>query len=176
MKLFFRVDLGDESEQDPDPIVINWPSPGNQAGCVIRVVRYKLMNMYRWNCGRIRVFLNEVRIQSHRTLGEQGVVDGSLLTVRWLWSEEQRKKTNCLTHAERVEKCQKIASKREAFLREKGTTSEELFSLGFIQNPYINVMSRKRERSPISDQGKIPMVPQPDRGVNRHLYVQKGVP
>ena len=90
-----------------------------------------------------------------RSIGEQGAVDGSLLTVHWLWSEEQRKKINCLTHAERVEECQKIASKREAFLREKGTTSEELFSLGFLPNPYVMggkipnpyVMSGKRERA-----------------------------
>ena len=62
-------------------------------------VRLKLMERFNsdgFGLRRIQVFLNEVRIQSHITLEEQGVVDGSLLTLRWLWSGEQRKKTNCL--------------------------------------------------------------------------------
>ena len=106
-------------------------------------VRFKLTSRFNGHgCGprRIQVFLNEVRIQSQRTLGEQGVVDGSLLTVRWLWSEEQRKKTNCLTREERADEMEKqtrnIQNKRKAFLMEKGTTEDELASIGFhLSNP-----------------------------------------
>ena len=97
-------------------------------------IRCKLMDI-GYGARRIQVFLNEVRIQSHRTLEEQGVVDGSLLTVRWLWSGEQRKKTNCLTHKERKEEMEKRVRelakeelrKREA---EEELAEEELASLG----------------------------------------------
>ena len=108
MKLSFRVargdELGDEEFLDYDY------EPESNAGHMIMAVRFKLTLRFNGHgCGprRIQVFLNEVRIQSQRTLGEQGVVDGSLLTVRWLWSGEQRKKTNCLTHKERKEEMEK---------------------------------------------------------------------
>ena len=103
MKLLFHVEHG----TDPDPIVLEVPGPSWKAGGVIRDVRHKLMDMYPGNCGRIRVFLNGVPIQCRRTLGEQGVIDGSLLTVCWRWSEQQGKMTNCLTHEERREEYQK---------------------------------------------------------------------
>ena len=146
MKLLFRIDLGDE--QDPDPIVLEGPEPRGKAGGMIRAVREKLINLYPGNGGRIRVFLNEVPIQCQRTLGEQGVVDGSLLTVCWWWSEQQLKKTNCLTHEERrqeYKKKKKHKRVRDPVRREKGTTEEELASFGFVQNPSH---SRNRERSP----------------------------
>ena len=124
---------------------------------MIRVVRYKLMNMYRWNCGRIRVFLNEVPIQCQRTLGEQGVVDGSLLTVGWRWSEQQRKKTNCLTHEERKKEYQKRkdddASRREAFLREKGMTLEELARFGFLPDERTRYLIRGRRACFLREKG-----------------------
>ena len=115
MKLLFRIDLGDE--QDPDPIVLEGPEPRGKAGSMIRAVREKLINLYPGNGGRIRVFLNEVPIQCQRTLGEQGVVDGSVPTVRWMWSEQQRRTTKCLNFEERIEAYHKrkddIKRKRE---------------------------------------------------------------
>ena len=158
MKLSFRVDRGDE--QDPDPIVLDGVGPSWKAAGVIRAVRFKLIERLRNRhyTIRIQVFLNEVRIQSQRTLGEQGVVDGSLLTVRWLWSEEQRKKTKCLNFEERIEAYKKrkddIKHKREAFLREKGVTETELASVGFYPNFGIMDKGRKRLRSPSPSRGR----------------------
>ena len=155
MNLTFRVDRGDEHFSDP--IVLRlWHQPDDQAGFAIKAVHLHLKNMLT-DCRvndpiQIQVFLDEVRIQSQMTLGEQGVVDGSLLTVRWWWSEEQRKNTKCLTLDERLDEYNKrrddIISKREAFLREKGTTEEELASIGFFSSTQTIYNGRKRTRSP----------------------------
>ena len=143
MRLIFRLHQGDEISL----WVEKFNSSDATAGDVIHYIHTELLRKYKPQSQhiQIQVFLGEVRIRSHRTLGEQGVVDGSVLTVHWVWSEEQRKNIKCLTFDERIKEYEKrkndMTSKRKAFFREKGRTEEELASLGFLSGC-------KRKRSP----------------------------
>ena len=156
MKLKFLVERN--GELDTEPIEVDGVGPSWLARVAIRAARAKIVKKTEGSMGyapddaiRVEARYNGTSVCGTKTLKENGITADSTLTLHWDWSEYQRKKVDCSTNQARLKAYEdqksELSMKREAFLKERGITENDLAAIGFIRCVGDPCELRKRERS-----------------------------
>ena len=153
MKLKFLVERN--GELDTEPIEVDGVGPSWLAGIAIRATRATIVKKTEGSHGlcsiRVEARYNGTSVCGTKTLKENGITADSTLTLHWDWSEYQLKKVDCSTNQARLKAYEdqksELSRKREALLKEKGITENDLAAIGFIRCVGDPCERRTRERS-----------------------------